>query len=215
VFADLAGFTAMTEAHGDEEAVELAHAFFALVRRCFRGTGSDEVKTIGDAIMIRSDEARAAIEIGLAITEELAKQPAFPIARIGMHTGPAVRRDADWFGATVNLAARVSGIAGGGEVVLTETTAQAAGPIDSIEIVRRGETRLRNVRAVVPLFSAIRTGATRGRLVIDPVCRMVVAPAASAGELTHGGVRYRFCSLPCAAEFAASPEEFVRGTKAE
>lgn len=211
VFADLAGFTALTEAHGDERAAELAETFARLVRPLLRDRGAEQVKTIGDAVMIRADEARDAIELGLATIDELERQPEFPIARVGMHTGPAVRRGDDWFGATVNVAARVSGVAGGGEVVLTDATREAAGEADGIELLRHGETRLRNVADPVTLFRAVRIGETRGRLVIDPVCRMVIGPGQAAGELFHEGVRYQFCSLACAAAFAAGPDTYVAG----
>lgn len=208
VFADLAGFTALTEAHGDEQAADLVEEFTRIARPLLQRCGAEEVKTIGDAIMVRADEARAAIEFGLGIIDELTDRPDFPVARVGMHTGPAVDRDGDWFGATVNIAARVSGVAGGAEVVLTGATREAAGELDGVEVLRHGEARLRNVADPVILFRALRLGETRGKLVIDPVCRMVVTPGREAGELLHEGVKYRFCSLTCAAAFAAGPDRY-------
>jgi class 3 adenylate cyclase/YHS domain-containing protein len=209
LFADLAGYTALTEAHGDEQAAELSEAFTRVVRRLLPADRADVVKTIGDAVMIRIDGAAEAIRLGLSIVAEVEQQPDFPTARVGMHTGPAVQRSGDWFGATVNVAARVAGAAGGGEVVLTDTTRESATSLDDVDLERHGEARFRNVGEPVLLFRAVRVGDTRGRLVIDPVCRMVISPGQAAGRLVHGGIAYRFCSLACVTAFAQAPERYT------
>ena len=75
-----------------------------------------------------------------------------------MHHGSYVEREGDFFGATVNLAARVSGQAVGGEVLLTGHTAALAPDLDGVLYEPRGRRRLRNVREPVELFAAVRTG---------------------------------------------------------
>ena len=114
LFADLSGFTALTEVHGDEQAADLAGGFCAAVRRLLADHRAHEVKTIGDALMLRAGDAAAAIRLSLRIVHDVGAQHGFPLVRVGMHTGPAVERERDWFGATVNLAARVSAAAAGG-----------------------------------------------------------------------------------------------------
>ena len=129
-----------------------------------------------------------------------------------MHSGAAIKRNGDWFGATVNLAARVAGAAGGGEVFLTEATRTAAGSLENLRLLERGRRTLRNVAEPVLLFEA-RAEGTRsgGDLPIDPVCRMAVDPSHSAGRLSHEGAIYHFCSLGCAAKFAADPGRYATG----
>jgi class 3 adenylate cyclase len=105
LFADLSGFTALTEAHGDEQAADLVGGFCVAVRRLLAAHQAQEVKTIGDALMLRAGDAAAAIRLGLRIVHDVGAQHGFPQVRVGMHTGPAVERGGDWFGATVNLAA--------------------------------------------------------------------------------------------------------------
>ena len=209
LFADLAGFTALTEAHGDEHAVELAAEFSEWVRELLPEHGAEEVKTIGDAVMLRCGDPAAAVELGLRIVEGIGARPEFPVVRVGMHTGPAIEREGDWFGATVNLAARVSGAAGGSEVLLTEATREAAGDLGSIELRRRGVQRFKNVRESISVYRALREGEQREGLPIDPVCRMAVDPGQAAGELTYEGREYHFCSLSCVQAFAASPRHYV------
>src|SRR4051794_32861043 len=212
LFADLAGFTALTEAHGDEEAAELAAQFSDCVRSLLPARGAEVVKTIGDAVMVRTDEASAAVELALRILENVGSRPQFPIVRVGMHTGPAVERGGDWFGSTVNLAARVSGIAGGDQVLLTEATRTAASELEGIELERRGERPFKNVRDAVALYLAQREGEEREARAIDPVCRMAVEPAEAAGRLIYDGRNYHFCSLECARAFATEPERFAEAT---
>lgn len=209
LFADLAGFTALTEAHGDEEAVELAVEFGECVRELLAEHGAEEVKAIGDAVMLRCDHESAAIELGLRIVEAVRSRQRFPAVRVGMHTGPAIERGGDWFGATVNLAARVCGIAGGNEVLLTEETRKAVRPLEAIDLHRHGEQRFRNIRKAVYLYRAVREGAEREGSPIDPVCRMAVDPGQAAGKLTYEDREYHFCSLDCARAFAAAAEEYA------
>ncbi len=209
LFADLAGFTALTEAHGDEEAADLAAEFFACVRELLPQHDAEEVKTIGDAVMVRCGQAGSAVELGLRIAEDVRRHERFPVVRIGMHTGPATARDGDWFGATVNVAARVSGIAGGGEVLVSGSTRQAAGELERVEFRRHGLRRLKNVGEPVDVYRAARLDEEADGLPIDPVCRMSVDPGQSVGSLTFGGRKYFFCSFECSRAFSENPERYV------
>jgi adenylate cyclase len=159
--------------------------------------------------MVRDTSASDAIALGMAIVRAIDGRERFPTVRVGMSTGEAVERDGDWFGSTVNLAARISAAAGGSEVLVSEATREAAGGMDGVELHRHGEVRLRGVPKPVMLYRALRAGERVGELAIDPVCRMKIDPGAGAGELTHEGVEYHFCSLHCAAQFADNPERYV------
>ena len=123
MFADLSGFTALTEAHGDEQAADLSAAFFAEARALLPTHHAQEVKTLGDAMIIRCESAADAIGLAQRLVREVGARHGFPSVRVGMHSGRAVERDGDWFGAAVNLAARVSGAAAGGEVLMSAQTA--------------------------------------------------------------------------------------------
>src|SRR3954463_14801529 len=212
VFADIAGFTALTEAHGDEEAALLAADFSDAVKSELAACEGTHVKSIGDALMLRIPDPAQAIVLGLRIAGELMRDHGAPAVRVGLHHGSAVERDGDFFGATVNLAARVSAAAVGGEVLLTAQTAALAPAIEGVVYESRGRRELRNVREPVELVAAIRLGeATDTQLAVDPVCQMAVDPERAAGRLTYEGAAYFFCTLECAGEFARGPEWFIRG----
>jgi class 3 adenylate cyclase/YHS domain-containing protein len=209
VFADLSGFTALTEAHGDEQAADLVATFVSAVSPLLATHNARLVKTIGDALMIDCSDAALAIRLGIRIVGEVGGQHGFPIVRVGMHTGPAAERDGDWFGATVNLASRISAVARGGEVVVSDTTRQAARDVPGIELHERGPHSLRNTVAPVLLFEAVeKLLRPHAGLPIDPVCRMSVDPQ-HAVRTWHDGVEYHFCSRECQQTFAARPELYI------
>jgi adenylate cyclase len=106
-FVDLAGFTALTDAHGDREAVAVVDRFETIVVESL--TADDQlVKTIGDAVMLRFASMTTAIAGTRRIFAQCISGAGFPAARAGLHHGPAVARGQDWFGATVNIAARLA-----------------------------------------------------------------------------------------------------------
>jgi adenylate cyclase len=213
LFADLAGFTALTEAHGDEEATELAENFAERVRALLPEYGGELVKTIGDEVMVRVATADRAVELGLRIVDELAR-PGLPPVRVGIHCGRAVSRHGDWFGSTINLASRVNGAARTGEVLLTESTRQRL-TANGVTIEPRGERYFRHVVDPVPVYRAVSPEGDAGHhLEIDPVCRMAVDPAAPAGTRHRRGERYYFCSGDCLQAFDANPRRYVASSPA-
>jgi class 3 adenylate cyclase/YHS domain-containing protein len=209
LFADIAGFTALTEAHGDEEAFALVERFTDAVATELPAIGAEHVKTIGDALMLRIPEPGAAIRLGLRIVGGVFGEHGSPAIRVGLHHGSAIERDGDYFGAAVNLAARVSALAAGGEVLVSGSTAALAPDLEGVVYESRGRHVLRNVSEPIEIFAALAVGETADRLPVDPVCRMAVDPERAPGRLLHDGSAYFFCSLACAGEFARQPERFV------
>ena len=209
VFADLAGFTALTEAHGDEHAADLVASFSSRVSGWLSSFGEGESKTIGDAIMIRLDNASGAVHLGLAIVERTSEVAGFLRVRVGMNTGTAVRRDGDWYGANVNLAARVAAVATGGQVLLTEHTLAASKNLLDVEIRSLGPRRFRNVAEFVTVYEAGLSSQPQTALSIDPVCKMPLRPQHAFGTAVFDGSHYLLCSGECARRFDAHPERYI------
>jgi len=159
--------------------------------------------------MLRCDDPQGAVELGLRIVDEVGARPEFPAVRVGIHTGAAVKRNDDWFGRAVNLAARLSGLAAGGEVLTSEATRAAAGDLAGLEFRSLGPQAFKNFTEPVDVFRPVRSAGQRERLPIDPVCRMAVDPGREVGTLIHEGTEYHFCSLRCAESFARSPEIYA------
>jgi adenylate cyclase len=109
VFADLAGYTALTERLGDEHAVTLALRLREVAEDAARREGGRLVKLLGDGAMLAFSSAAAALDAaGLLVREWPADLPAL---HVGIGVGPLIERDGDYFGTTVNLAARLSAAA--------------------------------------------------------------------------------------------------------
>jgi adenylate cyclase len=152
LFADLVGFTALAELEGDDRALEAVLALQRRVRRLLVDHSAEQVKTIGDGLMLRCPDPKAAVRLGLRVVEELADEASVPPVRIGIHTGPALAREGDFYGRTVSLAARLCAVAPGGEVMVSETTRRAAGEIAGVDWGNRELHWLRNVSEPVGTY---------------------------------------------------------------
>ena len=152
-FADLAGYTRMTEELGDEHAVDVVEHFVAEVERTLP-EDARIIKTIGDEVMVVGSDVAALAAWAVAFQ---ASQTTRPRPRIGMHCGEVVYRDGDYFGREVNQAARVAARSAAGEVLVTRPVVDAAGP--GLVFERIGEVRLKGFTEATELLVARRRGA--------------------------------------------------------
>jgi adenylate cyclase len=210
VFADLAGYTALTEAHGDTDAAEIAMAFHALAATCV-GLDGHIVRTIGDGVMIVSHSVEAGIAAASNIAAAVMRERRFPAVRIGIHTGTAAMRGNDYFGAAVNLAARVCTVARGGEIVATEPVAEVAVARGLASARPMGTVRLKNVLVPVALYELGTASTSASLFHVDPVCRMQVSPDEATETVVVDGATIYFCSKSCAGRFAESPDVYLAG----
>jgi adenylate cyclase len=150
LFADLVGFTSLSIEQGDERAAEVATSFQREVKRLAARNDATLVKSLGDGAMVRAADAGDGVRIGLALANGI---DGLPPVRVGINTGPAVERDGDFFGSAVNLAARLSQAARGGEVLLTDATRTAARR-GRVALEERGARTFRNARDPVVVYAA-------------------------------------------------------------
>jgi adenylate cyclase len=145
LFADLVGFTALTDAEGDERAAAVGAALQRRVRAVAADHRAEVVKGMGDAAMVRCGDPAAAIRLAVRLVEEVDSDPALPPIRIGVHSGSAISHDGDWYGRAVNVAARLCSVAAGGEVLVSESTLSAASELPRVSIGERRLHWLKNV----------------------------------------------------------------------
>ncbi|MBW3652968.1 MAG: adenylate/guanylate cyclase domain-containing protein [Actinobacteria bacterium] len=153
LFADVVGYTAFTERVGDEAAADVAVAFQTAAAHVAEECGCEVVKSLGDAVMIRGDDAARVVALALRLRRELADEGWCPPLRIGVHSGSAVQRGADWYGSTVNVAARITEAADAGEILLSLTTRELIARA-GVTIADRGARSFKNVTAPLALFAA-------------------------------------------------------------
>lgn len=209
-FIDLARFTALTEAMGDASAAQVLNRFSDLVRRCAVAHDGRIVKQIGDAFMLVFGDPRSAVDFALDIREAALREPQFLGTRQGLHWGPVLYREGDYYGATVNLAARIVAESAADQVLVSRQLREVLTDGESIVFAAAGLRSVKHVSEPVEVFDARRPGddpaTTR---VLDPVCGMTVDPAAPAARLQVDGRDLVFCSHACLQRFVAAPERYT------
>jgi adenylate cyclase len=153
-FLDLVGYTRLTEERGDQVAAALAEALAVLVGRSAREYGGVPVKWLGDGVMVHYRDPAGAVLAALELVEELPKA-GLPPAHVGVAAGPVVVQGGDYFGRTVNLAARIATRAGPGQVLVSQSVAESAPPT-GVSLVALGELRLKGFAHPVRLLEARR-----------------------------------------------------------
>ena len=147
-FADLAGYTRLTEELGDDQAVDIVERFVSNVANTLPDDARI-VKTIGDEVMVVGTDAGALVDWAVGFQ---ALHTTRPLPRIGMHFGEVLYRDGDYYGREVNQASRVSARSGAGEVLVTRDVVEAAGSHLDFELI--GEVRLKGFSCATELFLA-------------------------------------------------------------
>ncbi len=147
-FADLAGYTRLTEEEGELQAVDTVERFVEAVQ----ATLPDDarvIKTIGDEVMIVGSDPVALTDWAVGFQ---ALHDSEPRPRIGVHWGSALYRDGDYYGRDVNIASRVAARSAGGEVLVTRSVVERAGT--HLEFERIAEVRLRGFSESTEVFLA-------------------------------------------------------------
>lgn len=151
-FLDLSGYTELTDRAGDETAASQARKLVHLIRRATRGSRGRLVKVLGDGAMLHFQDPVEAVRCGLDLARAV-PEAGLPPARLWIDAGPLISRDADYFGRTVNVAARLADYARPREVLVTGSVAEAA--VDSPLAFREiGPVRLKGVAEPVTVHAA-------------------------------------------------------------
>ncbi|MBI5106068.1 MAG: MerR family transcriptional regulator [Solirubrobacterales bacterium] len=148
-FADLAGYTRLTEEVGEEEAVSAVERFVEDVENTLPDDARI-IKTIGDEVMVVGSDPSALVDWAVGFQQLHGEMR--PMPRIGLHYGEVLYRDGDYYGREVNLSARVAARSAGGEVLVTRSVVEQAGP--HLEFQRIGEVRLKGFSESTELFIA-------------------------------------------------------------
>jgi adenylate cyclase len=155
-FLDITGYTQLTEEQGDEAAAELAETVAGVVRRTSALHGGKATKWLGDGVMLYYPEPGQGVVAALEIMEGLAWS-GLPPAHVGLHVGPVLFQEGDYYGRTVNLASRIADHAAPHEVLVSQAVVDAAGSV-SASFTEVGLVELKGVGGAVRLFRAGHAG---------------------------------------------------------
>ena len=155
-FLDLTGYTALAEERGDRAAAELAAGLASLVQETAQAHGGRPVKWLGDGVMFHFADPGRAILSGLDLIERTEQAIEVP-ARIGINAGAVIAQEGDYFGKTVNIAARIADYARPHEVLVSED-AKGSVSLAEVDFELIGDVSLKGVSSSVRLHKATRAG---------------------------------------------------------
>jgi adenylate cyclase len=153
-FLDITGYTRLTEERGDEAAAELAGTLSRMVRRSSRSHGGKPVKWLGDGVMFFFPDPGSGVLAALDMVEGAA-DAGLPPAHVGLHAGPVLFQEGDYYGRTVNVAARIAEYARPGEVVVSQHVVEVADAIP-VSFVEIGPVELKGISGALRLHTTRR-----------------------------------------------------------
>jgi adenylate cyclase len=155
VFADLSGYTRLTEQLGDAAAEDMALRLAELMQDIANGHDGVVVKMLGDGVHFHFRDPAKAV-VGSLELVELAEPQGLPPAHVGVNAGPMTYIDGDYYGFTVILAARIASQAGPGQVFVGEAAAAANGRPRGVRYEQVGPVPLKGVARPVTVYQAVR-----------------------------------------------------------
>jgi adenylate cyclase len=155
-FLDITGYTRLTQEQGDAAAAELATKLGRLVERASMRHGGRPVKWLGDGVMFHFKDPGpgvvAALEMAAGVSEA-----GLPPAHVGLHAGPVIFQEGDYYGQTVNVASRIADYARPGEVLVSQEVVDASGEVE-VTFREIGPVELKGVGGAMHLHTASPSG---------------------------------------------------------
>jgi adenylate cyclase len=153
-FLDISGYTRLTQERGDAAAAQLAEELGRIVQRVSVKFGGRAVKWLGDGVMLHFPNPASGVTAALEMVAGVA-DAGLPPAHVGLHAGPVIFQEGDYYGQTVNIASRIADQAGPGEVVVSQAVVDAAAGSD-LRFREIGPVELKGVAEAMRLHLAER-----------------------------------------------------------
>lgn len=152
-FLDITGYTRLTQERGDEAAAGLATTLARLVERASVRRGGKPIKWLGDGVMLYFTDPGPGVLAALDMVDGVG-EAGLPPAHVGLHAGPVIFQQGDYYGQTVNLASRIADYARPGEVLVSQEVVDASA--DAAAFTDIGPVELKGVAGAMHLHSAHR-----------------------------------------------------------
>jgi adenylate cyclase len=156
-FLDITGYTRLTQERGDEAAATLAGTLSRVVQRASVQHGGRAVKWLGDGVMFYFPDPGPGVVAALDMVDGVAGA-GLPPAHVGLHAGPIIFQEGDYYGQTVNIASRIAEYARPGEVLVSQAVVDTAGESDGLAatFTQIGPVELKGVDGAMGLYAAHR-----------------------------------------------------------
>ena len=153
-FLDITGYTSLTQERGDEAAANLADQLARLVQRTSVRHGGRPVKWLGDGVMFHFPDPGPGVVAALEMVEGMT-EAGLPPAHVGLHAGPVIFQEGDYYGQTVNVASRIAEYARSGEVLVSQAVVDASAGAGA-SFTELGPVELKGVAGAMRLSAAHR-----------------------------------------------------------
>jgi adenylate cyclase len=153
-FLDITGYTRLTQERGDAAAADVAETLSRLVHRTSVQHGGRPVKWLGDGVMFWFRDPGPGVVAALDMVQGV-MDAGLPPAHVGLHSGPVVFQDGDYYGQTVNLASRIAQYARPGEVLVSQAVVDASSDVPA-RFTEIGPVDLKGVAGAIQLHAAYR-----------------------------------------------------------
>jgi len=197
MMADLSGYSAMTEVHGANSAISIIDKYLDIVKKSLVGS-SHLHERVGDEMIIIASTAEDLAYTATMMFEHAHEEDQFLPLHAGLHYGPIIKKDGDYFGTTINTASRITSVATKGQMVCSSDFISQLPENHPFIIDSKGLHQFKNLLKPVDLFemSCCIEYMTR-KYVIDPMCHMLIKTPATALQWQHKEEHYYFCSEIC------------------
>lgn len=193
LMADLSGYTAMTETHGSVSAADLIDKYVRIAEGCLVGDSKLHQRT-GDEIMFVSDSPDALLATAISLTAHTASEENFLQVHGGLHYGKVLERGDNYFGTTINLAARIATKAAAGTIWCSDEFLNSVTNKSVVNFKSKGHHHFKNINGEKEVFELDTEKINAG--FIDPVCRMLILNPKNAFYHPDEAKLY-FCSSEC------------------
>jgi class 3 adenylate cyclase len=207
LIADLAGYTSLTETHGDLLAVKTVYRYIEIIKSCLN-PDSKFIERIGDEVLIMSINPRDLLQTAINLLNAIENEAEFPSIHIGLHFGKILIREGKYFGTTLNLTSRISSHSKGGQILCSREIVELLGDQNDFEFIELGYVRFKNISHPVEVFE-VKVKSGDMHRAIDPVCKMQVDKTHTLSKISFNNSTFYFCSHECLTLFINKPEIFI------
>ncbi|MBU2493156.1 MAG: YHS domain-containing protein [Bacteroidetes bacterium] len=199
LIADLAGYTALTEIHGDQSALELIEKYLTFVQQSL-SLNVSLVERVGDEVLIVSEDSDSLADTALKLLDKIEDELHFPSLHLGLHTGPVIKKNGKYFGHTINLTSRICSYSKGGQILCSQKFINSIKSKFNYNLMKIGNVIFKNVREEIVLYSIV-PKINKEYIVVDPVCHMQLDKRSAPIKLTLDRNDFYFCSHDCKEKF--------------
>ncbi|ULQ55889.1 YHS domain-containing protein [Flavihumibacter rivuli] len=196
LMADLTGYTAMTEVHGAESAMQIVGKYLELAQLSMAGT-SRLLERVGDQLVIIAENPDDLANTALNLVDKCTREPEFLMIHAGLHFGEVLENNGSFFGSAMNITARIAAHAGRGKILCSKDFINNIASPGNYCFESPREITLKNIMQPIMVAELVSPNPALSEWMhIDPVCHMQVQSNTPHRYALDQKI-FHFCSDQC------------------